>query len=162
MRYLSPRITTASTSRSNTCLISQYTAQDIAGVFDFTFNPVAIQDTCGIEAPNFPINFVITANDSNSITFSFSDFPYQNPSEGTGQVNNNHLVGTITDNAINYQNTGSPADDCTLDSVFTLEFDITGPGQIANATGTFVFSNISGPCALSGSSCSSVFEIAIE
>ena len=160
MRYIKPAV--SQSPSLNILLQNQYTAQDIAGVFNFTFNPVAIQDACGIQAPKFSINFVITAIDNNSVTFSFSDFPYQNPSQGTGQINNSHFVGIIADNPINYENNGSPADECIVNSVFTLEFDITGPGQIANATGTFVFSNINGSCPLNGSSCTSVFEIAID
>lgn len=148
------------TQKLNFAAVQQYTAQDIAGVFDFTFQPNAIQNECQIIPPVQFISFFVNAVNDTQATFSFSIFPYPNPSLGNGQVSGNHFSGTIGDNGV----TGGSDElnGCTFDSVFTLEMDIVGPHQIDNATGTFEFTNISGSCSLNGDSCTTVFELTIE
>jgi len=149
-----------STPEINFTALQQYTAQDIAGVFDFTFHPNAILNECQIIPPVQFIDFTVNAINDTQATFFFSIFPYTNPSLGNGQVSGNHFSGTIADN--NVSGASDILNGCTFDVVFTLEMDIVGPGQIDNATGTFEITNITGSCSLNGSSCSSVFEIAIE
>jgi hypothetical protein len=144
----------------NFAALQQYTAQDIAGVFDFTFQPNAIQNECQIIPPVQFIDFTVNAINNTQATFFFSIFPYPNPSLGSGQVSGNHFSGIISDNDVS--GGSDELNGCTFDVVFTLEMDIVGPGQIDNATGTFEITDISGSCSLNGSSCTSIFEISID
>lgn len=144
---------------NNVCL-HQYTAQDIQGVFDFSFNPVPIQDSCSVGVPETAVVFSVTAIDDDTITFHFDAFPYVNPSTGNGELSNNHVTGSIADSQVSYQfpfEFDSPIKGCTVDSTFTIEFDIVGPGQVENVIAIFSVTNIQGDCTLQGGSCISEF-----
>lgn len=160
MRYTKPVIFQSPVL--NILLQNQYTAQDAVGSFNFTFATIPIQDDCNIGPAGHPVTLFVDAVDDVNVTFSFNDFPYPNPSLGTGQVNNNHFDGIITDNGVVYTNPSLSG--CTVNSVATLEFDIIGSGEFSEPVITFNLTYVSGSCGtFSGpGSCTASYRFDIQ
>lgn len=136
--YHLPEINSYSSQNVYPIGFTQYfTAQDIAGVFSFAFDPEAVIDECGFGPGPPSVDFNVIAQNETDVTFSFSAFPYPDPGSGTGTVSNNHFNGTIT--------TDIDLIGCTAQAVFTIEFDILGPNSIGDPLATFQFTPSSAP-----------------
>lgn len=65
----------------------------------------------------------------------------------------------VYDNALDISDHGS---DCRVDGTFTVEFDIVGPQQFENGTGTFELTRVSGTCDWGTGSCTSIYNAFID
>jgi len=160
MRYIKPAISQSPVL--NILLQNQYTAQDAAGSFNFTFDTIAIQDNCNIGPSGAPVTLTVIAVDDVNVTYSFNAFPYPSPSLGNGQVINSHFQGQINDNSVNYTN--FQLSGCTVNSQSTLEFDILGAGEFSEPVITFNLTYVSGSCStFSGpGSCTAAYRFDIQ
>lgn len=140
MFYYPPKVQTKAFNLSS---LNQYTAEDIEGTFNITFDPDVVLDEC--EAFGIPlvdvVTLVFTPTGEFSVDYTLSHFPFLIPlNPGTGTINGSQFTGTI----ISTFHLEPDGEMCDYKSTFTLTFDILGPQEISDAFGSFEISVTSG------------------